>query len=244
MYSRRQHILVVDDEERMRRLIRSYLEQQGYEVSEAMDGPMALDAIYQHDIDLIILDLMVPNMTGIDVCRRIRKGKPIPILVLTILTEEHHRLSAFEAGGDDYMTKPFSPRELVFRIQAILRRSPYLSVVPRKRTERQIIYPDIIIDPDAHQVIVAGEEVNLTPKEFKLLVILSQSPDKLFKREQLLREIWHYEPIDSDCRTVDTHIKRLREKIRQKSPKAASIITTIWGNGYKLKVPSYDDIFM
>ncbi|MEF3309425.1 response regulator transcription factor [Paenibacillus sp. GYB004] len=241
MNSPKQHILIVDEEARMRRIIRSCLEQQGYEVLEAIDHTTALNTVFQHDVDLIVMDLMEHAVTGIDLCRRIRKSKPIPIIILTALSEEHFRLCAFEAGVDDYMTKPFSSRELTHRIRAILRRATHFCEFPRNRTERQLIYPDILIDPDAYRVTVAGEDINLTPKEYKLLFILAQSPEKLFTREQLLREIWHYDPLDGDCRTVDTHIKRLRKKIRQKSPKAASIISTVWGNGYKIKVPSYED---
>lgn len=241
MNKRKQHILLVDKEARIRRLLRSFLEAQGYEVSEAIDGKTALDAVFQYDVDLMVMDLMDQTLTGIDVCRRIRRNKPIPILILSVLSEERYRLGAFEAGADDYMTKPFSPRELIHRVQAILRRRMHIGEISVKRTEKQLIYPDILIDPDAHRVMVASKDVSLTPIEYKLLYILAQSPERLFTREQLLQEVWRNDPNDGECRTVDTHIKRLRQKLRQKSPKAASIISTVWGKGYKIKFPSYED---
>ena len=237
--SQKQHILIVDKEESMRRSIRSYFEQQGYEVSEAIDGSSALDAVFRYDVDLIVMDLMKQNLSGIDVSRHIRKNKPIPILILTMVSEEHYRLCAFEAGVDDYMSKPFNLQELLLRVRAILRRTTQICQLPLNQTKRKLIHPDILIDIDAHRVTVAGEDVYLTPIEYKLLFTFALFPEKLFTREQLLREIWHHDPKGGEYRTVDTHIKRLRKKIRQKSPEAASIISTVWGLGYRIKFPSY-----
>jgi two-component system response regulator ResD len=234
---KRERILIVDDEDRIRRLLTMYLEREGYEIEEAEDGETALAKALETDYDLIVLDLMLPGMDGVDVCRGIRKKKATPIIMLTARGEEGNRVEGFEAGADDYVVKPFSPRELVHRVKAVLRRSSATAYLKTDtETHNVIVFPDLTIDHDAHEVRAGGKTVQLTPKEYELLHYLARSPDKVFTREELLRDVWQYE-FFGDLRTVDTHIKRLREKLNRASAKAAKMITTVWGVGYKLEVP-------
>lgn len=231
-------ILVVDDEERIRRLIKMYLEREQFHIDEAENGEDALQMALKNDYDLIMLDLMLPGMDGIEVCEKIREHKSTPIIMLTAKGEESNRIQGFEAGTDDYVVKPFSPREIVFRVKAVLRRASttaYLST--STNSQETISFPHLTINHDAHRVLVDGEEVNLTPKEYELLYYLAQVPDKVFTREQLLKDVWQYE-FFGDLRTVDTHVKRLREKLNKISPEAAKMIGTVWGVGYKLEVPN------
>ncbi|TCS93442.1 response regulator transcription factor [Hazenella coriacea] len=234
----KQHtILVVDDEDRIRRLLRMYLEREGYLIDEAEDGEQALEKAFETDYDLILLDLMLPGMDGLDVCEEIRKKKATPIIMLTARGEEANRVEGFEAGTDDYVVKPFSPRELVHRVKAVLRRASATAFLTTDtETHNVIVFPDLTIDHDAHEVKAGGKNIPLTPKEYELLHYLAKSPDKVFTRETLLRDVWNYE-FFGDLRTVDTHVKRLREKLNRASSKAALMITTVWGVGYKLEVP-------
>lgn len=230
-------ILVVDDEDRIRRLLRMYLEREGYLIDEAEDGEKALEKASEKDYDLILLDLMLPGMDGLDVCTEIRMRKAIPIIMLTARGEETNRVEGFEAGTDDYVVKPFSPRELVHRVKAVLRRASATAFLTTDtETHNVIVFPELTIDNDAHEVKAGGMKIALTPKEYELLHYLSRSPDKVFTRETLLRDVWNYE-FFGDLRTVDTHVKRLREKLNRSSEQAASMITTVWGVGYKLEVP-------
>ncbi|SDC44928.1 two-component system, OmpR family, response regulator ResD [Melghirimyces thermohalophilus] len=234
---KQERILVVDDEDRIRRLLRMYLEREGYLIDEAQDGETALSKAMETDYDLILLDLMLPGMDGLDVCREIREKKATPVVMLTARGEEGNRVEGFEAGTDDYVVKPFSPRELVHRVKAVLRRSSVTAFLSTEtETHNVIVFPNLTIDHDAHEVRADGVEVSLTPKEYELLYYLATSPDKVFTREQLLKDVWNYE-FFGDLRTVDTHIKRLREKLNRASPKAAEMINTVWGVGYKLEVP-------
>lgn len=229
-------ILVVDDEHRIRRLIKMYLEREGYSIDEVDNGEEAIIMAFKEEYHLIILDLMLPEMDGLQVCQEIRKSKATPIIMLTARGEESNRIEGFEVGADDYIVKPFSPRELVHRVKAVLRRSSATAFLSTEiETHNVIVYPDLIIDDDAHEVRAGGEIVSLTPKEYELLHYLAQSPDKVFSREKLLRDVWDYE-FFGDLRTVDTHVKRLREKLNRVSPDVASMISTVWGVGYKLEV--------
>jgi two-component system response regulator ResD len=228
-------ILVVDDEERIRRLLRMYLERENYVIDEAEDGEQAVELATENDYSLILLDLMLPGIDGIEVCQRIREKKSTPIIMLTAKGEETNRIQGFEVGTDDYVSKPFSPREVVFRVKALLRRSSSTAFLTAEQPHNVLVFPDLTIDNDAHKVLVGGEEVGLTPKEYDLLLYLAQNPDKVYSREELLKDVWHYE-FFGDLRTVDTHIKRLREKLNKVSPQAANMITTVWGIGYKLEV--------
>lgn len=229
-------ILVVDDEERIRRLVRMYLEREGYTVEEAEDGDEAISLAMSEEFDAILLDVMMPGKDGIEVCKELRETKPTPIIMLTAKGEEANRIQGFEVGADDYIVKPFSPREVVLRIKAVLRRSSSVSFNNDlgTKTKDVIEYPHLLIDNDAHRVTADGEEVGLTPKEYELLVFLAKSPDKVYDREQLLKEVWKYE-FFGDLRTVDTHVKRLREKLNKVSEPAAGMIVTVWGVGYKFE---------
>ena len=229
-------ILVVDDEERIRRLLKMYLERENYIIDEADNGDDALKKALENDYDVILLDLMLPGRDGIEVCKEIREKKATPIIMLTAKGEESNRVQGFEVGTDDYIVKPFSPREVVLRVKALLRRAANTAYVLADTTAKDVlVFPHLTIDNDAHRVTVDGQEVNLTPKEYELLLFLARSPDKVFDREQLLKEVWHYE-FFGDLRTVDTHIKRLREKLNKVSPTAAKMIVTVWGVGYKFEV--------
>ncbi len=235
--SEMKRILVVDDEERIRRLLRMYLEKEGFRIDEAEDGESALTLAIAADYDLIVLDVMMPGMDGIEMCAKLRERKATPVLMLTAKGEEANRVSGFEAGADDYVVKPFSPREIIYRVKAILRRSSATAFLSRDSgSANNIVFPHLVIEHDAHRVTAGGQEISLTPKEYELLHYLALSPDKVYSREDLLKDVWNYE-FFGDLRTVDTHVKRLREKLNKVSPEAASMITTVWGVGYKLEVP-------
>ena len=229
-------ILVVDDEERIRRLLKMYLEREDYVIEEAEDGNQALSIALENDYDCILLDLMMPGKDGIEVCRELREKKATPVIMLTAKGEEVNRVQGFEVGTDDYIVKPFSPREVVLRVKALLRRSSQTTFVQAEPLTKDIIvFPHLTIDNDAHRVLADGQEVSLTPKEYELLFFLAKSPDKVYDREHLLKEVWHYE-FFGDLRTVDTHVKRLREKLNKVSEHAAKMIITVWGVGYKFEV--------
>ncbi|MBX5436159.1 MAG: response regulator transcription factor [Alicyclobacillaceae bacterium] len=229
-------ILVVDDEERIRRLVRMYLERNGFAVDEAEDGRQALEMALSGQYSVIILDLMLPGMDGRDVCAQVRQRLETPIIMLTAAGDEANRIHGFEIGADDYVVKPFSPRELVMRVKALLKRAGETDY--QKVDMPQVLtFPNLSVHIDARRVEVGNVEVNLTPKEFDLLVYMAQRPDKVFSREELLRDVWNYQ-FYGDQRTVDTHIKRLREKLGQASEEVSHYIVTVWGVGYKFEVPA------
>ena len=219
-------ILVVDDESRMRKLVRDFLVREGYEVLEAGDGEEALDLFYREkDIALIILDVMMPKRNGFEVCREIRETSKVPIIMLTARSEERDELLGFELGVDEYITKPFSPKILVARIEAILRRGSGTST-------GEILEADgIRVDKDAHEVTVDGKPVDLSNKEFELLTYFMENKGIALSREKILNNVWNYDYF-GDARTIDTHVKKLRSKL---GPKGDNI-KTIWGMGYKLEV--------
>ncbi|MCT4594336.1 MAG: response regulator transcription factor [Anaeromicrobium sp.] len=219
-------ILIAEDEDKMRQVIRKYLEKEEYEVIEACDGGVALEILEkENDFSLIILDVMMPLIDGWTLCRKVREKLDTPIIMLTARGEEYDRLFGFELGVDDYIVKPFSPRELVARIKAILKRSS-------KTVKNHILtYGNIKISPLERILLVDDEEISLTPKEFDLLLFLTTNNKQVCSREVLLNKVWGYDFM-GDLRTVDTHIKQLREKI---SP-YKGYIKTIWGTGYKFKV--------
>ncbi|KAA6451634.1 response regulator transcription factor [Bacillus swezeyi] len=229
-------ILVVDDEARIRRLLKMYLERENYLIEEAENGDEAIDKALGNHYDLILLDLMMPGTDGVEVCRQVRDKKATPIIMLTAKGEEANRVQGFEVGTDDYIVKPFSPREVVLRVKALLRRSSQTSYLNTDTTAKNVlVFSHLSIDHDAHRVMADGTEVSLTPKEYELLYFLAKTPDKVYDREKLLKEVWQYE-FFGDLRTVDTHVKRLREKLNKVSPKAAKKIVTVWGVGYKFEV--------
>ena len=219
-------ILVVDDESRMRKLVRDFLTKQNFEVLEAADGEEALDVFYgDKEIALVILDVMMPKINGWDVCREIRENSKVPIIMLTAKSDENDELLGFELGVDEYISKPFSPKILVARVEAILRRSNKLNV------EECIEFEGIVIDKAAHQVKVDGQPVELSFKEFELLTYFVENAGIALSREKILNHVWNYDYF-GDARTIDTHVKKLRSKLGDKG----EYIKTIWGMGYKFEV--------
>jgi phosphate regulon transcriptional regulator PhoB len=219
---------VVDDEEAVRELIELYLQKEGFQVLHAQDGKEALRVNGEHHPDLIILDLMLPGLDGWEVCRQIRATSKVPIIMLTARAEEVDRIVGLELGADDYVVKPFSPRELVARAKAILRRGTSAA-----EESEMLTFPGLRIDRVQHRVEVNGDEIHLTPTEFRLLWCLASRPARVFSRAELLDRIWGYDS-ESDARTVDVHIKRLRQKTRAAESNTFSI-TTVWGLGYKFE---------
>lgn len=216
-------ILVVDDESRMRKLVRDFLVKQEYVVIEASDGNEAIDKFYsEKDINLVVLDVMMPGLDGWGVCQEIRKTSRVPIIMLTARSDEHDELLGFELGVDEYITKPFSPKILVARIEAILRRTLGGS------DGDKIEMAGIVIDKIAHQVMVDGEFVDLSFKEFELLSYFVENCGVALSREKILNNVWNYDYF-GDARTIDTHVKKLRAKLGEKGEH----IQTIWGLGYK-----------
>ena len=220
-------ILIVDDEERIRRLLKLYVMKEGYASAEAENGTQALRMMQEKDYDLVLLDIMLPELDGLEVIKEIRKIKETPIIMITACGDEGQRVEGFQAGADDYIVKPFSPREVMLRIAAVLKRTK----VEEPETSA-ITYPDLEIFPDSRLVLASGDPLTLTPKEFDLLLFLAENPEKVFTRAMLLKEVWRYDYF-GDLRTVDTHNKRLREKLQKKSAYIAKMIVTVWGTGYK-----------
>jgi len=216
-------ILVVDDESRMRKLERDFLSRAGYSVLEAVDGKEALKQFYDDpEIALIILDVMMPEMDGWQVCKEIRQTSNVPVIMLTARAEEQDELKGFELGVDEYISKPFSPKILVARVEAILRRAGGVS--SEERTEAG----GVVVDKTAHTVTVDGEPVDLSYKEFELLVFFMENEGIALSREKILNSVWNYDYF-GDARTIDTHVKKLRSKLGEKG----DLIRTIWGLGYK-----------
>jgi two-component system response regulator ResD len=230
-------VLVVDDEERIRRLVKMYLERSSFLVDEAEDGKEALEKALENDYHVIILDLMLPKLDGRNVCAELRQHKDTPVIMLTAAGDEINRIHGFELGADDYVVKPFSPRELVMRVKALLKRTQNAgTAVSQASSLSQIMtFQNLTINMESHKVLVDNIEVSLTPKEYELLCYLASRPEKVFSREELLRDVWNYQ-FYGDQRTVDTHIKRLREKLGHVSEKVAGMIVTVWGVGYKFEV--------
>jgi len=221
-------ILLVDDEKRVVDLVKLYLEKEGYFVDTAYNGEQALKMIGEAEYNLLILDLMLPVVDGWTVAQEVRKDSDVPIIMLTARGEEFDKVLGFEMGADDYVVKPFSPKELMARVKALLRRTS-----PKQDKEQSVELPDLVIDPVARTVVAGGRHIELTPKEFDLLYHMAKSPERVFSREKLLEDIWGYTFFGS-LRTVDTHIKQLREKLR--NSKAKGYIATVWGVGYKFEV--------
>jgi two-component system response regulator ResD len=230
-------VLVVDDEERIRRLVKMYLERSSFIVDEAEDGEEALKKALENEYHVIVLDLMLPKMDGRTVCADLRQHKNTPVIMLTAAGDEMNRIHGFELGADDYVVKPFSPRELVMRVKALVKRTQQsLSTVSQSPNLSQIMsFKGLTIQLESRKVIVDDHEVTLTPKEYELLCFLASRPEKVFSREELLRDVWNYQ-FYGDQRTVDTHIKRLREKLGHVSEEVAAMIVTVWGVGYKFEV--------
>lgn len=218
-------ILVVDDESRMRKLVRDFLVKAGYDVVEAGDGEEALEIFFrQKDIALIVLDVMMPKMDGWQVCQEVRAYSRVPVIMLTARGDEQDELQGFRLGVDEYISKPFSPKILVARIEAILRRTNQVS------EETALSCGGIEIDKAAHQVFIDGKAIDLSYKEFELLTYFVENKGIALSREKILNNVWNYDYF-GDARTIDTHVKKLRSKMGQKG----ELIKTIWGMGYKLE---------
>ena len=218
-------VLMVDDESRMRKLVSDFLTRKGYQVVEAGDGEEAIDKFYEDkNISLVILDVMMPKMNGWDTCRQIRKNSNVPIIMLTAKSDEASELNGFDCGADEYISKPFSPKILVARVEAILRRTV--------QTEgEQIEAGGIVMDVGGHHVSIDGKSINLSYKEFELLQYFMSNQGRALTRESILNQVWNYDYF-GDARTIDTHVKKLRNKLGEKG----SYIHTIWGMGYKFEV--------
>ena len=218
-------ILVVDDESRMRKLVKDFLVKNNYEVMEAEDGSAALDIFFrQKDIALVILDVMMPKVDGWEVCREIRAYSKVPIIMLTAKSDERDELQGFQLGVDEYISKPFSPKILVARVEAILRRTNQVNV------DEVIQAGGIQMNKAAHIVLIDGKQIDLSYKEFELLTYFMENKGLALSREKILNSVWNYDYF-GDARTIDTHVKKLRSKMGSKG----ELIKTIWGMGYKFE---------
>ena len=224
-------VLVVDDEPMVREVVGRYLAREGFTVAEAADGPAAIEAVDSFRPDLVVLDVMLPGKSGFDVLRtiRLRGDAAPPVILLTARVEETDRVLGLELGADDYVVKPFSPRELVARVRTVLRRS--------RRTPdagEALVYDGLRVDPRTREVTLADGTVDLTPKEFDLLSFLARSPRQVFSRSQLLQHVWDSSPEYQDAATVTVHVRRIRNKI-ETNPDDPRWITTVWGVGYRFE---------
>jgi len=221
-------VLVVDDDYNICELLRLYLEKEGYEVQTVHHGIKAIEAFKDFAPNIVILDIMLPGADGWQVCREIRKMSTIPIIMLTAKGETFDKVLGLELGADDYIVKPFEPKELIARIKAVLRRSEHKEI-----DVKEVVYPNLVVNKSNYTVKVNGKELNLPPKELELLFFLASNPNKVFTREQLLEHVWGFD-FYGDSRTVDVHIKRLREKLD--SENQVWQLKTVWGVGYKFEV--------
>ena len=227
----KQNILVIDDDKNIREVVKLYLRKEGYEVTEAADGAIGLDLFAGKPCGLVLLDIMMPAMDGMEVIKKIRAHSNVPVIMLTAKGETFDKVLALELGADDYVVKPFDPKELVARVKAVIRRA-------NQEEKSEIIeYPDLRIDMQNYQVTYRGKELQMPPKEIELLHFLAARPNKVFTRDQLLEQVWGFEYF-GDSRTVDVHVKRLREKFPEEEPWR---IKTVWGVGYKFDVPDDGD---
>jgi DNA-binding response OmpR family regulator len=220
-------VLVVDDEPIVREVVVRYLEREGYRTLEAGDGNAARDAIERTGADLVVLDVMLPGMDGLELCRWIRRTSQLPVIMLTARGEEADRIIGLELGADDYLTKPFSPRELAARVRTVLRRA-----VPSDAPSARLDFGDVVLELETREARKAGIELKLTAKEFELLWFLASHPRRVFSRDQLMTSVWGYAAA-LDSGTVTVHIRRLREKVED-APSAPRHIQTVWGVGYRL----------
>ncbi|HWR61999.1 MAG TPA: response regulator transcription factor [Clostridia bacterium] len=223
-------VLVVDDDQNVLELVKLYGEREGFEVIGVNDGDMVMSAFDHENPDVVILDIMLPGKDGITICRELRAVRMIPIIMLTAKGEEADRVLGLEMGADDYVSKPFSPRELVARIKAVLRRT---QTAVDAMTNWKLKYPGLEIHADTRKVLVDGEEAEVTPKEFDLLYHLAQNPRRVFTRDELLEAVWGYDYF-GDQRTVDVHIRRVRAKL---APLSHEYLSTVWGVGYQFTPP-------
>lgn len=222
-------ILLVEDESRIRVMVKEYLENEGFVITEASDGAEGLDEFKSSEYDMLLLDVMLPKVDGWSVCREVRRTSSVPILMLTARGEEYDRLFGFELGVDDYIVKPFSPKELVARMKAVLRRSK--NSLSNELSADLFEYKSLSVNISSRKVTIDGKTIEMTPKEFDLISFFVKNRDRVFTREQLLNKVWGYE-FGGDYRTVDTHIKMLRESLGE----YRSLLVTVWGVGYKFEM--------
>ena len=222
-------VLIVEDDKNIQELLQLYLEKEGYAVTVADDGGQGLSKFRTEKPDLVILDVMMPVMNGWDVCRAIRAESRTPVIMLTAKGELDDKITGLKAGADDYITKPFEMRELIARIEAVLRRSDNAE----EKKSRRLAFDKLVIDMDAFELYVDGKKVDAPPKEMELLFFLASSPNRVYTRNQLLDEVWGFDYF-GDSRTVDVHVKRLREKLEGVSENWC--LKTVWGVGYKFEV--------
>ena len=227
----KQKILIADDEAQIREILKIYFEKEGFEVIEAEDGAAAILKVQSEKPDILLLDIMMPVLDGIEVCKQVRKMSDLPIIMVTAKDEDDDRIAGLEIGADDYITKPFNSREVVARVKAVLRRA---GTQEKKGDASRIVYDGLIIDMDQYQVTAFGHKMTFTTKEMELLWCLASNPGKAFSRNQLLETIWGYSYY-GDTRTVDTHIKRIRQRLNIPEDSKWDI-TTIWGVGYKFEI--------
>jgi len=226
-----QRVLVVDDDKTVSDVVRRYLEREGYEVDTADDGLVALDLARQRPPDLVVLDLMLPGLDGIEVCRRLRESHAVPVIMLTAKGDVDDRVTGLEVGADDYVTKPFSPRELTARVGAVLRRVSAATIDTGQPTVLEV--GRIRVDTSSRESWTAGLPVQLTTKEFDLLAFFLRSPHRAWRREELLEHVWGW--TYGDTSTVTVHVRRLREKVEQ-DPASPRHLRTVWGVGYRFEV--------
>lgn len=228
----RNQILMIDDDKNICRLVTIYLQNEGYEVTVAGDGLEGVKAFEAGNYDLVLLDIMLPSMDGWDVCRAIRKNSEVPIIMLTAKGEVFDKVLGLEMGADDYLVKPFDPKELVARVKAVVRR-----MSKGEEEEQAVELEGISVDLSNYTVVLDGQELEMPPKEIELLYFLVSHPNKVYTREQLLEQVWGFDYF-GDSRTVDVHIKRIREKLAPKTQKDEHNwqIKTVWGVGYKFEI--------
>lgn len=230
-------ILIVDDEKEIRDLIEIYLKSEGYETLKAGDGEEALNILNKEEVDLIILDIMMPKLNGIDACLKIREEKEMPIIMLSAKAEDMDKILGLNMGADDYLTKPFNPLELVARVKSQLRRfyklNPKFNINKNEEDRNIILLDDMRINLDTHEIFIGDNEVKLTPTEFDILVLLAQNKGKVFSIANIYESVWNQEFLESD-NTVMVHIRKIREKIED-NPRKPRFIKTVWGVGYKIE---------
>ncbi|MCQ9182999.1 response regulator transcription factor [Streptomyces sp. IBSBF 2953] len=227
-------VLVVDDDPTVSEVVAGYLDRAGFAVDVAADGPTAVAQAARRKPDLVVLDLMLPGMDGLEVCRRIRAAAPLPVIMLTARGDEEDRILGLEVGADDYVTKPFSPRELVLRVESVLRRSGAPTAAPVGAPEPWLRSGPLALDPRARRVTRDGVELALTIREFDLLEFFIRHPGRATSREQLMQRVWGWE--FGDLSTVTVHVRRLREKVED-DPARPRLISTVWGVGYRFDAP-------
>ena len=228
-------ILIVDDEKEIRDLIEIYLKSEGYETLKAADGEEALNILNREDPDLIILDIMMPKMNGIDACLKIREERQMPIIMLSAKSEDVDKILGLNMGADDYLTKPFNPLELVARVKSQLRRFYKLNprAIKKEDDGKTINIEDMVINLDTHEIFIGDKEIKLTPTEFDILVLLAKNKGKVFSIANIYESVWNQEFLESD-NTVMVHIRKIREKIEE-NPRKPKFIKTVWGVGYKIE---------